>query len=166
MGICGGFCLDLAFLLAGRDDDRGSSPGTLCGQPFGLGTLPGFPGTLAAGVLGQGAVQAQLPQILQHAVLGILAAGAPDDLQFFPPGLHALAQLPACLCKVIALVQPLGHQQTGKGNQLPQLANTIRINGLQGVGLVLPLGFFHGLDLLVNGTGNLLALGLHLLGAL
>nr|DAI37360.1 MAG TPA: hypothetical protein [Caudoviricetes sp.] len=161
-----GLCLDLAFFIGRRDNDRSVGLRTLCGLPLGLCAALGVPGILAAAVLHKGGVQIQFTQILGGAGFGVLAAVLPDEPQLLPPGLHALAQLPAGLCQIIGLVEPLGHQQAVKGDHLPQLADAVDIDSPQGVGLVLPFGFLHSLDLLVNGTGDGLAPGLHLLCAL
>lgn len=126
----------------------------------------GFPCVLTAAVLHKGCVQIQVTQVFRGAAFGVLAAGLPDQAQLFPPGLHTLAQLPACLRKVIGFVEPLGHQQAVKGDKLPQLTDTVRIDGLQCILLVLPLRFLNGLDLSINGSRDLFALALHLLGAL
>ncbi len=117
-------------------------------------------------MLHKGSVQIQFTQILRGASLCVLSAGLPDQTQLLPPGLHALAQFTAGLCQVIGLVQLLGHKQAVKGDKLQQLADAVRIDSLQGVGLVLPFGFLHSLDLSIDCAGYSLTLALHLLGAL
>nr|DAH37944.1 MAG TPA: hypothetical protein [Caudoviricetes sp.] len=161
-----GFCLDLTLFLGGRANDRCSSLRTLCGLPFSLCAALGFPCVLTAAVLHKSSVQIQVTQVFRGAGFGVLAAGLPDQAQLFPPGLHTLAQLPACLRKVIGFVEPLGHQQAVKGDKLTKLTDTVRIDGLQCILLVLPLGFLNGLNLSINGPRDLFALALHLLGAL
>ena len=160
------FCGDLAFFIGRRDNDRSIGLRPLCGHSLGFCAALGVPGILAAAVLHEGGVQIQFTQILCGASLCVPAAGLPDQTQLFPLGLHSLAQLPAGLCQIIGFVEPLGHKQAVKWDHLPQLAYAVGIDSPQRVLFILPLSFFHRLDLLVNGTGDGLTLGLHLLGAL
>nr|DAG77405.1 MAG TPA: hypothetical protein [Caudoviricetes sp.] len=168
IGLCrlSRFCGDLAFFIGRGGNNRCRSLRALCGLPFGLCAALCIPGVLTAAVLHKGSVQIQFAQILRGACFGILAAGLSDQPQFFPPGLHTLAQLPAGLCQVVGLVEPLCHQQTVEGDQFPQFSDAVGIDSLQRVLLILPFCFFHRLHLLVNGPGDGLALGLHLLCAL
>ena len=117
-------------------------------------------------MFGKCGVQIQHTKIFQLAGFSIFAAGVLNDFQLFPPCFNIPAQLPAGLCQIIGLVQPLGHKQAVKGDKLPQFSDAVGIDSPQRILLILPLGFLHSLDLLVNGTGNVLASGLHLLGAL
>lgn len=160
------FCGDLAFFFGRRDNDRSGGLHPLCGHSLGFCAALGVPGILAAAMLHKGGVQIQFTQILRGASLCVLSAGLPDQTQLLPPGLHALAQLPAGLCQIIGLVQPLGNKQAVKGDKLPQFSDAVGIDSPQRILLILPLGFLHSLDLLVNGTGDGLTLALHLLGAL
>lgn len=166
LGALFSFRLELTLFLSGRDDHRCGCAGTFCGLPFCFCAAQLFPVVLQAQVFGKRGVQIQNTKISQLAGFSIFAAGVLNDFQLFPPCFNIPAQLPAGLCQIIGFVQPLGHKQAVKGDKLPQFSDAVGIDSPQRILLILPLGFLHSLDLLVNGTGDSLALTLHLLGTL
>lgn len=156
MGALFSFRLELTLFLSGRDDHRCGCAGTFCGLPFCFCAAQLFPAVLQAQVFGKRGVQIQNTKISQLAGFSIFAAGVLNDFQLFPPCFNIPAQLPAGLCQIIGFVQPLGHKQAVKGDKLPQFSDAVGIDSPQRILLILPLGFLHSLDLLVNGTGTTL----------
>ena len=121
---------------------------------------------LPAAVFMQCIVDAQGPQVFGNAGLSVFTAGLPDEAQFLPPGLHSLTQFLFGLGKVKGFVEPLGHKQTVKRNQRFQFPDAVPVDQPQGGCFFFPLGLFYCFYLLINGSGDLLTLGLHLPDAL
>ena len=167
VALCGlpGFLPHLPFLFRGRDATGAAAFARSAACSWLRLSLCGT-GILSALMLVEGVIDAEGPQVFGGAGFGVLAAGVPDQAQFFPPGLHRQAQLLGRSGKVKGLVQPLGHQQAVKRDQRFQLPDAVPVDQPQGGRFFLPLGLLHGLDLLVNGLRHLLALGLHGLDAL
>lgn len=163
--LCGLF-FQLTLFLGGRDDDRCSGSGPFCGLSLGLCLSLSRTSVLPAAVFMQCIVDAQGPQVFGNTGFSVFAAGLPDEAQFLPPGLHSLTQFLFGLGEVKGFVEPLGHKQTVKRNQRFQLPDAVPVDQPQGGCLFFPLDLFYCFYLLINGTGDPLALGLHLPDAL